>query len=170
MAITDFGKAVNRIRSRSGNVFLFRSGATPAYVSLGTVRGITINTEAITSEADSLGRRKTLASNVTVSLTMQQTGVQELSNLQLLADPASETAWANGMTLVITESPTSAQALIDATYTGRKFTFVNALPEVTLNLDFDGETEGTIVLELNGRIPVSQLNNFGTTGTITFDA
>lgn len=174
MAYTDFSKNLSRVKSRSGNAFLYdpEGDAGEVYLSLGIVRGISVNTEPVTSEQDSLGRSKTLSANVTVSLTLMQTGDEELSNIGFLADPsiADVDAWANGLTLVLTESGTTPSALEEAEYEGEKFTFTNCLPQVTLELDFNGETEGIIQLEIQGRIPISQLSNFGTTKTITFDA
>lgn len=175
MAFADFAKNITRVLTRSGNGFLFDSGALAGeeYAPLGRIKNMTIGVEPVMAEADSTGREKMLAANVTVSLTMTQTADEELANLELLADPANETdaiaAWSNGLTFVATSDPTTASDLSNATYTGEKFTFVNCLPSVGLTLDFNGETEGVIELEIMGRVPLAQLREFGGTKSLSFD-
>jgi hypothetical protein len=161
MAITDFGKSVNRILARQGNAFVVsEAGYT---VSLGVIRDASITTESITSEADTLGRTKTLGINVTVGFTMQQTGQPELSNLGLLA--GSETETDPIRRLVLTSQPATAGDVEAAGDKAGMFVFGEPMFDVSINLDFDGETEGTIRVEATGRVGVESLNRFGTLNT-----
>lgn len=171
-AFSNFAKAIARVKSRSGNAFVFDSTQTPTYAALGRVKNISIGFEPVSIDADTTGREMMVAANITIALTLTQTSDNELANLSLLADPASEGSadWANGLTVAITDAPTDAATLDGGGFSGEEFKFNNCLPMLTMNLDFDGETEGVIEVEITGRVKTSKLKEFGNTKEISFDA
>lgn len=160
MALSAFQKDISRIKERQGSVFVY-DDANVVWQDIGQVKGVDLSWEPVNTEADTGGRTKMLAADVTITFVMQQTSDQELGAL----DSLSGNSTTNGHQFKVTESNTAAA---DAG-TAAGYEFNNCLANITGSVSFNGD-ESTMTVEINGRVPISELVNLGSTQTLTFDA
>jgi hypothetical protein len=163
MALSDFQKNVGRNVFRQGSVFV-RDGSV--WRDLGQVKDVNLEWEPVVTDADTAGRQKQLAADVTFTFVMQQTSDTEIANL---TDIIAGGALANGLRLKITNAIVAVAGAEAAT----GINLMNALPVISGKIDFNGGAESMLTVECKGRVSITQLTNLGKSVgsyTLTFDA
>lgn len=159
MALTDFTRDVSQEIARMGGVYISDDGSS--FNDPGRVRDVSFDWEAVTGSADTGGRQKTRAFDVTLTFTLMQSSAATLGGVASLANPTGD-----GLTLAFTSSIVEPDASTGA-ITNAEFTFHGCLPEVSGSIPFNGD-ETAIPVTVRGRVPVSEFQSLATTGLMTF--
>jgi hypothetical protein len=156
MALSAFTKAVANVKPRQGQMFV-SDDAGVTYYHLGLIRDLKVKSTKVTTSPDTAGRKKQISNDISVDAILQQTADAELAVLDEIAGVELQYK----VTEVLTNAAGAAAAA--------GIVFKNALAEVEPDLDFGGNESG-IGIMFGGRVANSQLANFVSTGTVTFDA
>jgi len=158
MALSDFTKDLSEVSFRGGGAFVSDDDGV-TWNDLGRVKGVQFSWSKVTTDPDTAGRPMQAAADVTVQITLTQTAADQLTNLDLLTNPAG-----NGLWLKLTEVFTDAAGAGAAA----GFTIKNAIFTLDGQIMFDN-SESAIPLETAGRVPMTELVKLGSASEITFD-
>lgn len=157
MALTDFSFDFSAVKARIGRVFVSDdSGST--WVELGRCRDVKTMMAKVVSPKDQNGREKQLCADISADVVLTQTGADEFDNISLILHPTGNGLWVKFTEVYATTATAGAAAGV---------VLKNVLFTMDGELNWGGD-ESFLSLNITGRVAVSELAGFGTSGSVTF--
>jgi len=160
MALADLSlDAANNIQ-RQGEAFVTNDpiDGSETYHHMGQVKNVEFTSTPVTSEQDTAGRQKQLASDIEITFVMQQTSDTELETMdELVSDFAA--------VFLSTEFIDASE--VQTGSDGNGYLFSNGLMSVENTINFSGE-ESMSTVTISGRVSREELASMGTDRTLRF--
>lgn len=157
MALSDLGFSFARVKTRLGRCFVSADGGT-TMIEIGRCRDVMVKGTKNVAPKDQNGREKMLSLDIEGTFVLTQTGDEEIENLNLLLHPAGA-----GLQIKFTDvtaTTSTAAAAAGATFEGVVVT-------ADVELDYNGN-ESFIPCSFTGRIPISDVAQLASDGTVVF--